>query len=532
MDGSPDDVFITDLPRRVVGGLRPARGKGEGWVELTWECDGKSGTGLATGALSGAPELIIDLGIEGEWVLYAGLAAYSGLRMWLDGEKGYRQFNVHHGGPRLQECRFHRADLTGRRLHVAPVPGPRSQGLGLTYLRARREDHAPKKSARNVVGTNDGWSYLALDGCETAADVYRMFTPLRDSDVSRLLYGPGGADFTSYHPTKIGTCAPHEPTHAFRECDVIHARAVKRLRETGVDPLAVAAGACRDVGVELHFYIRPEAFFGAFPWDGLFDSRFFLDNPQWRCRDEFGDQVMRMSYAHKGVQDHMLAYIEELMRYDPAGISIAFNRSLPVMICEEPVLEAYEARHGRRPALPTECDSPEMLRVRQDLLTNGFLARLHAMLSARGKALSFIVDGDGEHNAKLGLDLKDVIGRGWLQAVYNTGPCHGSAFWREIAASGKTEVYPTGHNWDAAHDHANMARAARDNILDAGFAGPLLWDIESCFENPYNWHVVRHLGSRAFLNDMIDGRVAPPPLPRTTRLNGVKTDRYNPNASY
>ena len=75
-----------------------------------------------------------------------------------------------------------------------------------------------------------------------------------------------------------------------------------------------------------------------------------------------------MSYAYPQVQDHMLAYIEELLAYSPDGICFAFNRSLPMMICEEPVINAFEERHGRTPRLPEEVDSPEMLAVRHELL--------------------------------------------------------------------------------------------------------------------------------------------------------------------
>ena len=41
-----------------------------------------------------------------------------------------------------------------------------------------------------------------------------------------------------------------------------------------------AVAAARDVGMEIHFCIRPEAFFAPFPFDGLFTSRFLVENQE------------------------------------------------------------------------------------------------------------------------------------------------------------------------------------------------------------------------------------------------------------
>src|SRR5688572_17277321 len=121
----PKDVLITDLASRVVGGFKPARGVGRGWVPVDFATAEFAGGGLAAGDDSGAPELALRLGLKGVHTLYLALAWGDGIRVWLDGEPGFREMVCKHGGGVLQECRLHTADLTGKRLHLAPVPAAR-----------------------------------------------------------------------------------------------------------------------------------------------------------------------------------------------------------------------------------------------------------------------------------------------------------------------------------------------------------------------------------------------------------------------
>jgi len=536
------DVYITDLPGRVVGGFKPAKGMGRGWVAVDYATPDFRGVGLATGHNSGAPELTIRLDMKGSWVLYLALGCGDAVRAWLDGEKGFREFHCQHGGWCLQEVRLHSANLTGRRLHIAPVHASRfatgDEHCFLGYIRAVPSDHAPKKSARNLVATNDGYSWIALEGMESIRDVTKQFQPYRDSDFFRMLWNPTGADVSGNHLSKAGTTMPFDLTHAYRRCDWEFKRTTRRILKGGGDILKAAVAAARDVGMEIHFYIRPEAFFAPFPYDEVFTSRFLLKNPQWRCRDEFGREIMRMSYAFPQVQDHMLDYIQELLGYGPDGICFAFNRSLPMMICEELVLQAFEARHGRAPRLPEEVDSAEMLEVRHFLLAH-FIERLHGLLARRNKVFSAIVEFDNDYSRLMGLDVEGLVGRGLVESLYVTGYCPHSSFWKKVRKTGKVKVYSSIHY---VHSKGTEARdpynhqwqaGALKKILAAGFNGAFYWDTDSMHSNPYNWHVLRHGGSRKFLERVIARDPAAAPVFRQiTEVKGARRDRYDPMRSY
>jgi hypothetical protein len=527
--------LIQNLPQRIEGDFQPARGVGEGWVPVMWETAEYSGTGLACGAGSGARELVLDLKLQGRHVLHFALGQETSLCVWREGDFGLREFVTQHGGESLQECRLPALDWTNRKLVIAPKTGADPKPAFLAYVRA---EAAPQEysSARNLVATNDGWSWIALDGIASSRDVTKFFEPLRDSDFDLMLWGPGGADVTCCHNTRVGNFLPTEATHAFRICDRTHALSMNEYLQRGEpEILEVAVEAARAVGVKIHFYVRPEAFFAPFPADGTFTSQFFLDHPQWRCRDEFGDEIMRMSYAFPEVQNHMLKYCEELLEYSPDGLCFAFNRSLPMMIAEEPVLQECERISGKRPKLPDEIDGETMIAARTALV-NGFLERVGQMLKSRGLEFSCMVLPDENWNRNWGLDLLKLAEHGIFDAVMvSSGGWHAanvsiieSPFWNELKT--KTKVFPNG--WGGSYDHREAAQYIKENIFDAGFAGGYFWDTENLSANPYNWEAVRRGGSAEYLSGAISGTIKPPRISPQTRVQGAKLGRYNPQKSY
>jgi hypothetical protein len=531
------DTYLTDLSARVLGGFHSARGAGEGWISVSYETENLQGVGLAAGAGSGAPELTFDLGLDGVHTLYLALGAKTALRVWLDGDDGYREFVTEHGGYAVQECALPARDLTGRKLHIAPKAAAEPQPAFIAWIRAETapQESAEYSSARNLVATNDGWSWIALDGIESERDVWKFFEPMRGSDFGLMLWGPGGADLTTNHPTKIGTLAPTEPTHSFRACDRTQAKYLKPFIENGGDVLKSAVAAARNVGVDIHFYIRPEAFYCPFPGDGTFKTRFMSEHPELRCRDEFGDEIMRLSYAFPEVQNHMLEYFQEILEYSPDGLCFAFNRSLPMMICEEPVLQEFEKQNGRRPALPDEVDGEAMIAARTTLM-NGFFRRVRELLDARGMEFSCMVSPNAEMNRTYGLDLMQLAEQKIFDAVMlHNGGMHAHAqsdafgdFWKKLSTL--TRVYPNG--WGGSYDHVETAQFLKEKVLDTTFAGGFFWDTENFTANPYNWHPLWRGGTRAYLDGIIAGTIPAPRITPFTRLQGAKLGRYHPGNSY
>ncbi|MHB0938297.1 MAG: glycoside hydrolase family 10 protein [Armatimonadota bacterium] len=529
-------IFFTDLPTCIVGGLQSASGPGGGWFPFKYTLDRFAGVGLSTGAHSPAGELVLDLGLTGWHRLH--VAHTPAVRMWLDGETGYCE--VPGISYEVRDVAFPAADFTGKKLHIAPVRGAEvNKELILFFLRA--EPCEPPVSRRNLIVTDDGHGDF-WQGMDGPRDLYRHLYPFKDSDVFRMVWGVyGGGPLTLRADTKVAESPIRPEEQLFYEGEYRFCRSLQRFVDAGVDPLAVVRQATREYGMELHFYNRMSAFYGPFPHVG-WNTQFFLAHPEWRCRDEFGQTLNFMSYAYPQVQDYVLAYFDELLDYDPEGLCLAFNRGLPLMICEEPVVEAYRRKYGREPKLPEEVDTPELQAVKAELLAD-FVARVQALAAKRGKVVSCIVPRDLEHNRLFGLDAELLIRRGLVESVM-VGAGHGDAgelndditpvqALKALGRQAGVKVYAGGSQ--AVHGKAWVGdlktRAQRmAGILDAGLDGGWFWDAENIFNQ--NWEALRRFGDRATLDRIIRGEWPNNPEYDTLSIHDLQVTRYNPWHAY
>ncbi len=295
------------------------------------------------------------------------------------------------------------------------------------------------------------------------------------------------------------------------------------------------------MGLELHYYFRVSAFYWPFPLHG-YTSTFYAKNLQWHCVDEYGQKVRRISYAFSEVQDIILEYFDELLQYNPDGICLAFNRGLPLMICEQPVIEAFERSYGRKPELPDEVDSPEMLKIRHNLLCE-FIGRVHKLVSSHGKVLSCIIPRDFERNLLFGLDIEMLVRNGFFESVL-VGAGHqddpGLNLNLEPVMKIKehgTKVYPGGSCVNAhggAWKPGDLpARASfMSHILDNGFDGAYFWDIDQIVDSGTEWEIIRQFGHREILNQIMDGKLPKIKYHETRKIYDLTVDRYNPWNAY
>lgn len=535
------ETIFTNLPALVVGGFQAAEGIGAGWIDFDYQLEGFAGVGLATGALSPAGELVLDLGLDGWHILH--FCHNPLLDIWLDGERGFRQLEGTHAGSLLGDFAIHAADLTGRKLHIAPKRGVGPRELVLFYIRAEPCD-GPRRSRRNLVATEDGHGVF-WHGIESIREIYRYFYPYRDSDFFRVLWGVfGGGDFSANPESKVATHLPMDTRHAFYANEWTFAESIRRVMANGDDILATVVDAARDTGLEVHFHFRVGAGYGPFPHHGN-SSDFYADNPQLRCRDELGREVKRLSYAFPEVQDHMLSYFEELLDYDPDGLCLACNRGLPMMVCEEPVLAEFRRRHGRSPQLPDEVDFEEMLAVRHALLAD-FFERVNRLVASRGKALSCIVPRNFYENRLRGLDIELLLQRGLLESVmvgagHEDNPAYTSRNNQppvaqddlepieRLKAIGTAKIYLGGcsnHGTFWPPDDP-LTRARRmHSILTSELDGAYFWD--TCQWWGRDWDDIRRYGDLAHVEKIVNGQAPAPTLRDTLTIHDLVADRYSP----
>lgn len=530
-----NDIWFTDIPAMVQGKFETASGPGTGWYSFEYELEHTKGIGLMTGARSPAAELVLHLGLTGTHILHIG--QNPNLRVWLDGDTGYCEL------PGNRSCVTDNAlpamDLTGKNLHIAPVRSSfDASEVTLFYIRAE-PCSTPPKQHKNLIITNDGHGVFCkgLDGPD---DLYKHLYPFKNSDVFRIIWGTyGGSVLTADPKSKYNDLLSRNNDQAFYHRDSIYNDSLKKFVDQHADPLAVVRKITREYGLELHYYIRMSAHYGPFPhieWT----TQFFKDNPQLRCKTEQGDFVNILSYAYKEVQDYMLGFFEELLAYQPDGLCLAFNRGLPLMICEQPVLDAYKARYGRYPSLPEDCDSPQMLELRNDLLMQ-FIQRVRQLTDKHNKALSCIVPRDFEHNKLMGLDVQKLADQKLFESImigagHGDDPALNADFEPVIKLKNvETKIYAGGSSsrahgmaWDPNNLQARAQHMA--NIHDANLDGGWVWDAEA--HNLYDMHSLRQFGNRQKLDQIIQGTWPDLKKHQTRKIHDLVVGRYNPWHAY
>ncbi|MCX7705265.1 MAG: hypothetical protein N2115_03265 [bacterium] len=529
------EKIFSYLPSLICGKFKPASGPGSGWISFDYQLDDFSGEGLATGAYSPAGELVLDLGLRGWYRLY--IAFNPVIRVWLDGENGYYEVK---GSPHeVRDYFCFEADFTGKKLHICPVRSAFSKKeIIIFYIRAVKSQ--PEHSARNLIATNDGHC-IFREGIDSDKDLYKYLVPLQNSDFFRIVWGVYGGGFLNVKESRVADRLPWSDDACFYDKAWVFNRSIENLIKKGIDPLLLVREITGEIGLQLHYYFRVGAFYWPFPLYG-YTSGFYKKNPQWHCVDEFGNTVRRISYAFPQVQEAILTYFDELLDYNPDGICLAFNRGLPLMICEQPVIEAFENTYGRKPELPAECDSPEMLSIRHNLLAD-FVKKVYELVSSRGKVLSCIVPRDFERNLLFGLDIELLIRKGYFESVLvGAGHKDNPALNLELEPVKRlqqagTKVYPGGScvnaHGGAWKPNDVKARAIfMGKILDWGFDGAYFWDIDQVVETGTEWEIIRYFGRREIVNRIIEGKLPYIKYHYTKKIFDLTVDRYNPWNAY
>ncbi|MCM8822185.1 MAG: hypothetical protein NC831_05160 [Candidatus Omnitrophica bacterium] len=529
------EKIFSNLPSLICDSFKPAECPGDGWISFDYTLDDFSGKGLATGAYSKAGELVLELKLCGWHKIY--VAFNPEIRIWLDGDKGYYQVK---GSPHdVRDYFCFEADFTGKKLHIAPVRSAFSnKEIIIFYIRAVESSRSDSK--RNLIATNDGHC-LFWNGMDSYRDLYKYILPLENSDFFRIIWGVYGGGLINVKESRFADRLPWPDSACFYQNSWVFNRSLENLIKEGIDPLGLVRQITKEIGLELHFYFRVAAFYRPFPLHCCTLS-FFAKNPQWHCIDEYGNRVRRISYAFKEVQDVICGYLNELLDYDPEGICLAFNRGLPLMICEKPVIEAFKKRYGRNPRLPEECDSPQMLSVRHNLLAD-FVERVYKLVFSRGKVLSCIVPRDFDRNLVFGLDIEMLASRSYFESIL-VGAGHKDdpevntdlEPVKKLKVAG-TKIFPGGSGVNA-HGGAwkpfdTVARASfMAKILDSGFDGAYFWDINQIVESGTEWEIIRQFGHREILDKIKEKKMPAVRYHQTKKIYDLTVDRYNPWNAY
>lgn len=519
-------------------GASAARGR---WRTVSYTAGDLAGTLLIAGPETNAPPISYPLNARGWHAISIGSYTFPDatirLAVRLSGDSAFSILQVPELEPgwtthsadneEFTEVFWTVADLTEKQLEirqinwrVTPGDAPGSvQGSDATIayvklvpladdeVRALQLDR-DDASRRRLFAHNDAhgphWSYRLTE----ADEIRRELEPYRDSDFGRIYWEFAAGDRTNYL-SGIGKPATCDTAQDFgRQGDRFVAESWRIFREKGIDPLRIAVEHAHDVGLELHASYRVAGFHEPPPLPDLHDASYIAAHPEQRGMDRQGRPTPRISYSHPAARQYVLSLFREIAAYGVDGVCMFFNRRMPVLEYETPLVEGFLERYGQDPRRLDPRD-PRWLAFRAETLTQ-FMHELRATLDEEAArlgrttriAVSAIVTGFEDENLFYGIDAPAWVREGLVDTLipYSSHPAWGSVqqSWTDPADIEPWVRLTQGTGTRLAPNVMPRGLASADyrrragTLYDAGVENLYFWDTSPY--KPGSWEGLRRLG--------------------------------------
>ena len=338
------------------------------------------------------------------------------------------------GGP-LHEEPWLFADLTGKSLELrfpqnmhAMVATLREKPINASLYSVRlmpvQPEHVTILQQRRhnpLVYINDGFGIFynaERPGKHIVRDALAQFA---NSDWDICAFGNVGGDLVNF-PSKTGTLTGKGGWDFRRIGDRRTAENLASMIAQGEDPLKQAIDQAHEQKQKLWMYLRPQAYTAEPPYDHVLRSEFFAAHPEFRCVEQNGKPISKLSIAYPEVRQNLNSILSEALARGADGLNIAFVRGYPCVRYEEPVRARFKERYGVDMRLLPDSD-PRVRLLWADYVTE-WLKEIRGLLDAAGpsplsqrRELSVIVGPDLEWNMRYGFDVFAWSQQGLVDAV-------------------------------------------------------------------------------------------------------------------
>ena len=432
-------VYLTDLDSCQPKSALSNETLSGHWRLLEYEADSLSGVMLVAGTETAAPEVVYPLNLSG-WHsvsvgVFGGYHPPGQLLLRLSGAETFSLLTLpehettpwqrQYEGEHLWELFWKMADLSGQDLVLSQLSWPagpeskKSSEAMIAYIKvvpmsAEEVDayqaDLGRTDTRRLFTHNDAGIHTHLP--TTEEEIRRHVEHYRDTDFSRIYWEAGSGDRMNYF-SKIAKTPPYSgPEKLTREHERITDESWRILLRKGIDPFQVVLDHAHEIGLEFHAGYRVSGFHYPPPYDHFdYGPSFYKYHPELRGHDREGNVTPRISYAYPETQRFVVSLLSEIASYPVDGICLAYNRRLPLVDYEPPLLEGFKAEYGEDPTQLDERDG-RWIKYRAGVLTQFMREVRQAMdAAAQGKRIevSAIVTSSEEENLFYGLDLKTWI---------------------------------------------------------------------------------------------------------------------------
>lgn len=532
------------------------------WRMVEYETDEFSGKMLVASPESEVPEVTLSLNLKGWHAIYLGLRTEEmgincGISIRLSGDEATSYVTADKAGhlpQSFEEAYWKCADLTGQKfvfkhpeggwptvsyaLYVKCVP---LSGNEIEKLTKDRECRGFKR----LIGMNDMDGFLWMKRPVSLEPFLEELEPYRDTDFERvdLEYWGGGNDAEYWDHKGLllgnGIIYMYQGTKNGSEARRI-------LKSKGIDFYSHMIEYTKKMGLKVYLSQRMNAFAGEIPFDTEYTSAFYTDFPQFRCKDKDGSEIARMSLAYREVQDNFLQTFRKMASYSPDGISLLFNRGMPFMLYEEPLVSGFIEKYGEDPRKLDE-DDKRWLEYKSGIMT-GFIERLREEMDECAHKqgmdrinISVHVLANEEQNRKFGLDIGRWAQDGLADAVVAYPIAILAPNIKTLSAGNVIDIdvdyYTEIVKGTGCKIYIDMLpremepeeyRQKAIEYYAKGVDGLCFWDSNSRYIKPRKWSMICRLGHKEELTDMDSGDGTYYRKINVKSLGGLRVDRYPP----
>lgn len=460
--------YRTDLDRCTPGYALAAEPHLRRWRTLTYETDALSGVMLLAGPETAAPTIAYPLNLRGLYAVSIGVlpitSSEEGNQLTVllkrSGDETFTLLSLPpqtSGGPHhheIVEMFWGITDLTDQNLEIGQVgarvaPDDNAGSFEclparVAYLKLVPLTDAETRAFQSDQGNSDTRRLFAHNDAHGPHYLYRLTTPehvrreiepYRNTDFSRIYWEAGGGDQTSYF-SQIGRMYTLDLADFGRRGDRLHVESWREFQRQGIDPFDVALEHTHEIGLQFHASYRVAGFHYPPPLDHFnAGETFYKSHPEWRGVDRTGKHTPRMAYTFPGVRQFVISLLREMAQRPIDGICLLYNRRMPLVEYEPPVVEGFKGTFGEDPH-KLDAGDPRWLSYRTGVLTE-FMREVRATLDQEGRAqgrskrieISAIVGGTEGENLVNGMDLPTWVNEGLVDTLipYTSGPNYDSS---------------------------------------------------------------------------------------------------------
>jgi hypothetical protein len=565
-------IYLTNLNRCEPSSAISTQWENRCWRAVEYETvNGVKGQMLMATTEIDAPPLTLPMNKRGWYRIFLGLGcptlnagASASVKVKLTDDPCYSMLQAtgRYWWMEFREYFWKEADLTGQSFHFAKPKGIHNGGAiqvqsYIAYVRLeplsdqevqQLQQNRGQTEHQRLIGTEDGWSAIAMDNPTTIEELKEHILPYQHSDVRTVLYNAANGDCVNYPETNVGT-APHlsdRPIYP-RPLDRAYIQSMEAFREKKIDPVGVLCDFAHELGLEFHATVRTGSFICDPPFDEFETSDFYRDHPEFRCRDKDGREIPRLSYAFPEVRQHMLNLYCEIAERNIDGFGWIFVRGLPVLLYEQPLIDGFIKQYGLDPRqLPDDDD--RVCTYRASIFTDFVLKTIQTLNERRAKQgrkplkFSVIVPATCEVNYRLGLDITtwvkqgliDILGVDW--SIQDRNCLHNESsenleldYFLEVVRGTPCLLSPRIGYFDEEKGPQKMAELYAKGI-DSG----LIWDTVGCYlYSPSLWELVRRYGHKELVREWAQNGIKPDMgFIKLKTLGGCTMDKFPGNLAY